>query len=272
MADVVVREGEVEFTRPIQRAVLRDIRLSYGARGLFCFIWDLPRNWKPNIAHLAEMGPEGKEAVRSRLKELRAVGAMRIEPLRIEGGMVAGKRWVLADPAKWAIQGSLSPRNSVPTENPNSRKSANPNIADSRHKVHQFEGSATSEAANAKAAPGNAAARSKFDKHFQRRPSGIVTWCEADEIQATRIESDYSQEAVNSAVASLCSEGRTPVPGSVERLINTAAAAKAGSDLAKLAKDEADARAKIAMASDPKATAIGAKLLKQRTSSGGHHE
>lgn len=273
MADRVVREGEIEFTRPIQRAVLRDPRLSFGARGMFCFVWDLPRNWKPNIAHLAEMGPDGKEAVRSRLKELRAVGAVRIEPLRKEGGMVAGKQWVLADPAKWAIQGSLSPSSSIQTEGRNFRKSVNPNIADSRHKVHQSEGSATkNEAANAKAAPGNAAARSKFDKRFQRRPSGIVTWCESDEIQATRIENDYAQEAVSGAVKSLCSEGRSPVPGSVECLIKKAASAKAGSDLAKLAKDESDARVKKAMASDRKAAAIGAKLLKKRSSGGGHHE
>lgn len=45
MADSLVREGKVSYAKPIHRALLRDARLSFGARGLFAFIWDLPRNW-----------------------------------------------------------------------------------------------------------------------------------------------------------------------------------------------------------------------------------
>lgn len=44
MADTLVRVGEVAFSKPIARAVLRDSRLSFGARGLFCFLLRIPAN------------------------------------------------------------------------------------------------------------------------------------------------------------------------------------------------------------------------------------
>ena len=95
MADYLVREGETEFSKPIARAVLRDGRLTFGARGLFTFLWDLPHGWRPNVEHLSKMGPEGKDAVRTKLRELQSVGAMRIEPIQDGKGRLSGKRWVL---------------------------------------------------------------------------------------------------------------------------------------------------------------------------------
>ena len=36
------REGEINYAKPLARALLRDSRLSFGARGLFAYLWDLP--------------------------------------------------------------------------------------------------------------------------------------------------------------------------------------------------------------------------------------
>lgn len=63
MSDELVRIGEVHYSKPMARALLRDVRLSFGARGLFAFLWDLPKGWKPNLAHLVTMNPKGREAV-----------------------------------------------------------------------------------------------------------------------------------------------------------------------------------------------------------------
>lgn len=129
----LVREGEIDFAKPLARALLRDGRLSWGARGLFAFLWDLPDGWRPRISHLVLMGPDGREAVRSRLAELEGVGALRIEALRGEKGLLAGKRWVLVSANRWAIATPLKIR----TENRETRSSVKPRIGVPDAKVHQ---------------------------------------------------------------------------------------------------------------------------------------
>ena len=101
------REGEVRYSKPIARALLRDKRISFGARGIFAFLWDLPAGWKTNSAHLALMSPQGRDAIRTLLKELEKVGAMRSESIRTSRGRMAGKCWVLISPEKWASESAL---------------------------------------------------------------------------------------------------------------------------------------------------------------------
>ena len=108
MDDYLIRDGEIEFCKPISRASLRDGRLSFGARGLFAFLWDLPVGWRPNVGHLSKMGPDGKDAIRSRLRELENVGAIRIEPIQSDDGKLHGRRWILVNPQKWARISSLT--------------------------------------------------------------------------------------------------------------------------------------------------------------------
>jgi len=58
--------------------------------------------------HLAKMGPEKRDAIRSRLYELEKVKAIRIERLRGDGGRLEGCRWVLVAPERWARELPLS--------------------------------------------------------------------------------------------------------------------------------------------------------------------
>lgn len=146
--DQLVHEGEVNFAKPLARALLRDARLSWGARGLFAFLWDLPGGWRPNVQHIAKMGRDGRDAVRARLAELEEVGALRIEPIRVEGGQLAGKRWVLVAPERWARESQLTAAatpESAPgedsTEERVSRSSVGPKIGKRETKVLQNKGS-----------------------------------------------------------------------------------------------------------------------------------
>lgn len=59
------REGEINYAKPLARALLRDERLSFGARGLFSYLWDLPAGWKTNSNHLATVSPHGRDAIRT---------------------------------------------------------------------------------------------------------------------------------------------------------------------------------------------------------------
>lgn len=103
----IVHEGRISWSVPIHRAALRDARLSWGARGLFAFLWDLPSNWRPNVAHLVGMGPEGRDSVRARIGELEKLGALRREPIPASAGKLAGTRWIIVSPATWAKEASL---------------------------------------------------------------------------------------------------------------------------------------------------------------------
>jgi hypothetical protein len=114
--DEVVHEGRANYAVPMHRAALRDARLSWGARGLFNFLWDLPCNWKTNAAHLAKMGPEGRTAVRARLAELQKIGVLRLEELRDpKTKKLSGKRWVIVSPDSWARETPLKKTESQKT-------------------------------------------------------------------------------------------------------------------------------------------------------------
>ena len=132
-------ESDFDFARPQFRAALRDGRLSWGARGLFAFLWDLPRGWRLNSLHLSRMGKDGRDATRARLKELEKVGALRRETLRDPSGRVSGRRWVVVSADRWAVAMSLGglPASGFPTESREIRLSANPAVGKPAAKVHQ---------------------------------------------------------------------------------------------------------------------------------------
>lgn len=136
------REGEVNYSKPLARALLRDSRLSFGARGLFAYLWDLPSGWRTNSAHLSTVSPLGRDGVRTLIKELEKVGAMRLEVIRDVHGRMAGKRWVLVSPVGWAIESPLSVvKNDNSTEGRDFRLSEKPTVGESNTKVHQSKGS-----------------------------------------------------------------------------------------------------------------------------------
>ncbi|MBY0576084.1 MAG: hypothetical protein K2P67_05765 [Gallionellaceae bacterium] len=217
----IEREGEVDFAKPLPRALLRDSRLSFGARGLFAFLWDLPRGWIIRLVHLISMAPEGRDALRSRLHELEAVGALRIEPIRVEGGKVAGKRWVLVSADRWAIEHPLSQENSSDyTEERISRSSVNPIIGNSASKVLQGSKVLQEEAAAPRAhARGTDSAAAPALKIFNRRQSGIVTWLPADVQAAEALEQQHAPDDIAAAVAALRAVSKQPVPGLIQQQI-----------------------------------------------------
>lgn len=185
MSIEIRREGEIEFSKPLARALFRDSRLSFSARGLFAFLWDLPADWLIRSTWLATRGPDGKDAIRARLAELRTVGAMRIEPIREADGKVAGTRWVLISPERWAKSTPLSHS----TESGISRLSVFPTVGEPATKVLQGVKVLQEEAA-ARAPARNAAdaAASPQGKQAQGRPRrgdetvrhGIEIWTPAD--------------------------------------------------------------------------------------------
>lgn len=163
----ILRNGEdTPFTKPIKRALLRDARLSYGARGLFAMLWDFPSDWVFYSSHIVGMSPCGMTQLKSYLKELRNIGAIKILPKQLSNeeavalnkvsqktyraGQITGKQWILNNPDYWAIETSLSSANNSDQQNPpkdrfstcrQNQASETPSIGESTTKGLQFEGS-----------------------------------------------------------------------------------------------------------------------------------
>lgn len=72
--DRIIRaETRSRFTT-VDNEMREDKRLSWGARGLLLYLIGLPANWQVNITHLMDQSPEGRDATRSKLKELITFG------------------------------------------------------------------------------------------------------------------------------------------------------------------------------------------------------
>lgn len=225
MSDIKIQhEGREPFRAQIPRSVLRDQRLTFGARGLFGFLWDLPNGWEIRLAHLAALGPEGRDAVRARLRELERVGAIRVEEQRRDNGTISGKTWIMVNPDRWAVESPLSStkkykeiklKSDIPT-------SAYSHFGKSAPKVLQGVKVLQEEAAAPRAhARGTDSAAAHHIKGKRRacRPSGLVTWLADDVLAAEAIEQQHTPDVIAHAVAALTAAGKQPVPGLVQQKI-----------------------------------------------------
>ena len=156
----ITKNGEESaFSKPLKRALLRDKRLSYGARGLFAMLWDYPSNWTYHLSNIVEMSPNGMFQLKRYINELKFVGAIVILPRRLSGeeaktksksnekhykaGQLSGWNWILNHPDLWAVEATLaktSPKDRFPDlrENRPTEKSSG---GQSSTKGLQFEGS-----------------------------------------------------------------------------------------------------------------------------------
>ena len=83
----IIRSPRVETNFSIiSNSVIRDIRLSYRARGVLLDILSRPDNWRVSADSLSRSGSEGRHAILTALKELRQVGYMRTQKLRKDNG------------------------------------------------------------------------------------------------------------------------------------------------------------------------------------------
>ncbi|MFG2691632.1 hypothetical protein ACGFWG_36655 [Streptomyces sp. NPDC048405] len=85
-----------QFTQ-IANGLFRDCRLSYRAKGIFGYISTHRSGWRVTIADLVRLGPDGREAVRTGLKELEEHGYLIRERLRRPDGTLGESVYCITD-------------------------------------------------------------------------------------------------------------------------------------------------------------------------------
>lgn len=92
---------------------LRDTRLTFKARGVLAMIMSHNAGWSLSIASLAARNQEGKDAIRSAIKELEDVGYL-LRTQENDGGRFGETVWITQDPADLPSSGFPSSDNPTP--------------------------------------------------------------------------------------------------------------------------------------------------------------
>lgn len=77
--------------------LLRDGRLSWKARGLFCYLWSHSDNFRFSIDKLASKAADGRDSTSSGLAELQRLGYLVIERIRGPKGRFVRAIWTLTE-------------------------------------------------------------------------------------------------------------------------------------------------------------------------------
>lgn len=83
---MIVRTRKNQRYTVINNTVLEDERLSWRARGIAAYLLSKPDDWEINSDYLWKQGTEGRDAVRSAMKELEECGYLVREKRRNEDG------------------------------------------------------------------------------------------------------------------------------------------------------------------------------------------
>lgn len=84
----------------IDNRALNDSRLSWRARGILAYLLSKPDNWQVVIEDLIKQSPDGRDAVRSGMRELTKAGYLELVAKQDESGRMQGKEYILYETPK----------------------------------------------------------------------------------------------------------------------------------------------------------------------------
>ena len=79
----------------VDQALIRDDRLSWKARGIFMYLWSQADSWEFNEIEVSRHATDGRDSLRSGLKELENNGYLDRKRERDDKGRVGSSKWVL---------------------------------------------------------------------------------------------------------------------------------------------------------------------------------
>ncbi len=81
----------------IDNEIIRDEKLSWKAKGVFAYLWSMPDDWEFYEIEVMKHAKDGRDSLRSAIKELQVSGYMRRQRTRNEKGQVKTSDWELSD-------------------------------------------------------------------------------------------------------------------------------------------------------------------------------
>lgn len=92
---VRIRRDRANHVTIIDQQLIRDSRLTWKARGIFAYLWSQSDEWEFNEVEVARHAADGRDSLRSGLKELEKYGYLDRKRLRNNAGQVLSSRWTL---------------------------------------------------------------------------------------------------------------------------------------------------------------------------------
>lgn len=122
---LIIRHGSRRRWVVIDRDTINDPTLSFRARGILAWLLDKPDDWRWNSTTLTREATEGREAIRTALRELETAGYLRRAKRSVEGGHWITETWVYerpedADAENAASSVSVSREEGLPPRKPKS--------------------------------------------------------------------------------------------------------------------------------------------------------
>ncbi|MGL5816634.1 MAG: hypothetical protein ACRCYR_03655 [Phycicoccus sp.] len=104
-----LRKRRTGFFVQVPRDTIRDVSLSFKARGLLAYLLDMPDGWDVRSEYLAtQSNKDGRDAIQTGLKELRIRGYHRLERRRLrDGTLVMGTAISETPVAEWVEQNRI---------------------------------------------------------------------------------------------------------------------------------------------------------------------
>jgi hypothetical protein len=105
MADPTRRPALARIHKPdppftiIPNSIAQDASLSWKARGILALLWSLPEGWTVRRDWLVEQAADGRDSLKTGLREIREAGLLSIANLHDEAGRFLGREWTLHEPS-----------------------------------------------------------------------------------------------------------------------------------------------------------------------------
>ena len=132
----IVRKAKKNNFTIINNNILQDKTLSWKAKGILCYLLSLPDDWHLNLSQLQDQSIDGRDKLRSGIKELEDAGYVKHTHVRFENGQFSHHEWIIyEEPIK--PPESENPKTENPkTDNP---LTENPQILSTKEKDKELK-------------------------------------------------------------------------------------------------------------------------------------
>jgi hypothetical protein len=91
----IVRKAVKNNFTVINNNILRNQSLSWKAKGILCYLLSLPDDWNLNLAQLQDQSIDGRDKLRTGIKELENAGYVKHTHVRLENGQFSHHEWMI---------------------------------------------------------------------------------------------------------------------------------------------------------------------------------